>query len=194
MKYLVVYCHPNPKSFNHAVKETFVEKIKNEGNEVKERDLYDMGFDPVLKGEDFVAMQGGNIPEDIKAEQEHVQWADVIAFIHPIWWFQMPAMLKGYIDRVFLPGFAYALEGNEIKGLLPGKKIIILNTTGGPEERYAQEGYGECLKKIFSSGIFGLCGMEVILHEFFYAVPFVTDEDRKKMLEELKTMVHLKGE
>jgi NAD(P)H dehydrogenase (quinone) len=152
------------------------------------RDLYETGFDPVLKGPDFVAMQKGTVLEDVRAEQDHIKWADVITFIYPIWWYQMPAMLKGYIDRVFSHGFAYEIGAEGIKGLLSGKKVIMLNTTGGAGEHYGEAGYNVALKRTFDVGTFGLCGMEVVMHKFFYAVPFVKDEDRKKMLEELRGM------
>jgi NAD(P)H dehydrogenase (quinone) len=183
MKKLIVYCHPNPKSFNNAVLTQIEENYKNEGDEVRVRDLYAMGFDPVLKGEDFMVFQKGDIPADIKEEQEHITWTDDITFIYPVWWFHMPAILKGYIDRVFSMGFAYKPVDGGIEGLLIGKTVNIINTTGGPEAAYTTGGFRGSIKQMIDVGIFSLCGMTVKDHKLFHAVPYVSDEDRKGMLE-----------
>ncbi len=188
MNHLIVYTHPNPESFNHAILEAYEELAREAGHELRVRDLYKTGFDPVLKGADFVAMQKGAVLEDVRAEQDHIKWADVVTFIHPIWWYQMPAMLKGYIDRIFSHGFAYEIGAEGIMGLLSGKKVIILNTTGGAGEHYGKAGYNEAIKRTFDVGTFALCGMEVVMHKFFYAIPFIKEEDRKKMLEEVRGM------
>ena len=186
MKHLIIYCHPNPKSFNHAVLEAYKGLLEGKGGEVRVRDLYGAGFDPVLKAEDFTAFSRGNVPEDIKAEQEEILWADVVTFIYPVWWFQMPAMLKGYLDRVFSRGFAYDVGEGGLVGLLKGKKVVILNTTGGSREDYENKGFKEALRMTHEIGCFGICGMEVVLHRFFYAVPFLARDERKAILEDLK--------
>jgi NAD(P)H dehydrogenase (quinone) len=188
MKYLIVYSHPNPKSFNHAIKQIIEEKFKNQAKQYDVRDLYGLKFNPVLSGNDFVTMKEGKIPEDIKTEQEYIRNADKIIFIHPIWWFGMPSVLKGYIDRVFSYGFAYEFGEKGIKGLLTDKKVILLNTTGGTEDVYMQAGFEDAIKKTIEKGIFEVCGMKVILHKYFHAVPFVSNEVRDKMLEELKAI------
>ncbi|MFH1018492.1 MAG: NAD(P)H-dependent oxidoreductase, partial [Pseudomonadota bacterium] len=107
MNHLIIYSHPNPKSFNHAILEEFSGALRDAGHEVRVRDLYAIGFKPVLQGSDLE--QAGKRPpaEDICAEQAHISWADVITFIFPLWWAGMPAIAKGYLDRVFSEGFAY---------------------------------------------------------------------------------------
>ena len=104
MKYLVVYAHPNPKSFCHAIKEEIVVRLKEQGAIVDVRDLYQMGFNPVLSANDFMQLAQKKIPADIQKEQDLVAGADTIIFIYPVWWFSMPAILKGYVDRVFMRG------------------------------------------------------------------------------------------
>lgn len=188
MNHLIIYCHPNPKSFNHAVLEIYEGLARGKGHEVRVRDIYGTGFDPVLKAEDFMNIQQGKVSDDVREEQEQIKWAEIITLIHPIWWFQMPARLKGYIDRVFSYGFAYEIGKDGIKGLLSGKKVIVLNTTGGTEETYDKMGFREAVEKTIDDGVFGVCGMEVVLHGFFYAVPFITDGQRKEMLEHLKEL------
>lgn len=186
MKYLIVYSHPNPKSFNHAIKETVREELEKKGHEVRVRDLYGIGFDPVLKGRDFEALSKGEVLGDVRAEQDHLRWAQTAIFIFPVWWTGLPAMMKGYIDRVFSHGFAYAIENGGIKKLLIGKKAMIINTTGSPREMYEASGMYKSLIQTSDDGIFGFCGVEMVGHKFFPGVPFVSDADRKAMLEEVK--------
>ena len=97
----------------------------------------------------------------------------------------MPAILKGYIDRVFSKGFAYDLTEEGPAGLLNTKKVVIFNTTGGSLENYKKFGFKNALSATHDAGIFGFCGMEVIRKELFYEVPFITDEARKEMLSRL---------
>lgn len=186
MRYLIIYAHPNPKSFNHAIREIVEDKLRKDNGQFDVRDLYEIKFNPVLSGSDFVAFKQGQAPPDIEREQEYVKNADTLIFIYPIWWFGMPAILKGYIDRVFSYGFAYAADEKGLAGLLSDKKVIVFNTTGGSEKDYAQRGYKDALKKTTEIGTLQVCGMKVILHKYFHAVPSITNEARIKMLEDLK--------
>ncbi len=187
MDYLIVYAHPNPKSFNHAIKETIENKLKEKGKSFETRDLYSLGFDPVMKPDDFIAIQKGEYLPDVKTEQDLIKEAKTIIFIHPIWWYSMPAILKGYIDRVFSYGFAYVLE-DELKPLLTDKKVMIFNTLGETEEQCEGAGICPCIKKTIG-GTFEFCGMEVVEHKMFFAVPYVTDEVRKGYLKELEQIL-----
>ena len=128
MKYLIVYAHPNPKSFNHAILETISGELQKKKKEVKVRDLYKIGFNPVLSIKDLSAIEKGAVPKDIKKEQNYISKADTLIFIFPIWWSAMPAMLKGYIDRVFSLKFAYDITADGVIGLLKGKKVFIVST------------------------------------------------------------------
>src|SRR4030042_6427342 len=118
MKVLVFYAHPFPKSFNHAVLERFTQGLQSKGHAVEILDLYDSGFNPLLTAGDLASLQGGEVPADIKAEQTRVSGAEGLAFIFPLWWSSMPAMLKGWIDRVFSLGFAYAFTEAGSGGLV----------------------------------------------------------------------------
>ena len=132
MRYVILYAHPNPKSFNHAILARVEANLKRDRKEYVVRDLYALNFKPVLEPADFVAMGGGSVRPDVAEEQRHIAAADKLIVIHPIWWFGMPAMLKGYIDRVFTGGFAYAYTAKGVEGLLKGKRAIILNTPSNP--------------------------------------------------------------
>ena len=114
MNVLVVYAHPNPESFNKSILELVQAEFANRGDDVRVRDLYTEKFDPVLDESQLVLQTGGGIPADIKCEQDHVQWADAIVLIYPLWWFDRPAILKGWFDRVFTNGFAFRYDGEGV--------------------------------------------------------------------------------
>lgn len=192
MKYLIIYAHPYPSSFNHAIMETISEELRKGKKIFKVRDLYNINFNPVLSAEDFVAFQNGSVPADIKTEQEHIRVADILVFIFPIWWSSMPAILKGYIDRVFSMKFAYDITENGITGLLQGKKVFLVSTTGASQEDYEKMGAFEMMNAMTDMAIFQFCGMETLGHTYFSAVPYVSDAERKKMLEELRSIVRKK--
>ena len=189
MKYLIVYAHPNPKSFNHAILETLSEELKKKKKEFKVRDLYKMGFNPVLSTKDLFEIQCGAVPQDIKKEQNYINKADTIIFIFPIWWSAMPAMLKGYIDRVFSLKFAYDITEDGVTGLIQGKKVFMVSTTGASREDYEKMGAFTMMNMSMDMAIFQFSGLEVIGHKYFSSVPNVSDQDRKKMLKELKLLV-----
>lgn len=189
MNHLVVFAHPNPKSFGKGILDTVVKASEEKGAAVKVRDLYELGFDPILKPSDFVAFKEGKVPEDIAAEQEIIRWADVITFIYPVWWTSLPAILKGYVDRVFSYGFAYEYIDGAPNGLLKGKKALLFSTTGTPDELYAANGMHASMKQTTDQGIFNFSGMEEVSHTFFGAVPYVSDEVRSDYLQKAAAVV-----
>lgn len=189
MKYLVIYSHPNPKSFCHAILETATKELSSRNGEVVVRDLYALKFDPVLKPSDFSFLQAGKAPADVKEEQDFVRAADMMIFIYPVWWTGLPAMTKGYIDRVYSHSFAFAIEATGAVGLLKGKKTIIFNTQGTPGGIYETNGLQDAMKKTSDAGIFQFCGIEVLNHTFFPAVPSVSDAVRKGYLEEVAKVI-----
>jgi len=180
---LIVYAHPNPESFNAAIRKTTEEFLSEKGIPFNTRDLYSMGFNPVLGREELAAIQRGEVPEEIKREQALIREADTLVFVFPMWWYSFPAILKGYIDRVFSYGFAYEEREGNLVGLLGGKKALIFCTLGGSEEDYGE--FSACLENTFKS-TFGFCAIDVPAVKFFYSVPYVSDEVRKGYLEEVK--------
>ncbi len=185
-KVLLIYCHPNPKSFNHAIRERLEEELKANGAEVRTRDLYQIKFDSVLDAEDFTEMKSGKIPADISAEQAEVSWADRLAFVYPLWWFDRPAMLKGYIDRVYSYGFAFKYDEAGAVGLLPHKKSLVIVTTGTPEAGLAH--VKEVLPISMKDGTLKFCGVKDVSWKMFYGVVAATDAERKAMLEEIPAL------
>lgn len=189
MNFLIVYSHPNPKSFNYAIRETVVGVLKQKNQGIRIRDLYALRFDPVLRATDFETFLEGKTPRDIEIEQEHVRWAEALVFIYPVWWARMPAVTCGYLDRVFSKGFAYDYDAGGLKKLLAGKKVYVINTFGAPAVAYESSGALKSMEQMIDKEIFEFCGIEVICHKHCWSVPTVTDEERKKMLEDVVKMI-----
>ncbi|MBN1885515.1 MAG: NAD(P)H-dependent oxidoreductase [Candidatus Krumholzibacteriota bacterium] len=188
MKYLVVYAHPRPESFNHAVLERVTALLEERGREYVVHDLYALGFEPRLDAEGLEGYMAGKVPPDVAAEQAAIAAADRLLVIHPTWWFGMPAILKGWIDRVFVHGFAFRYGEKGPEGLLAGKQAIVVTTTGGGEEAYRNHGFGDAIRKAIDTGIFGFCGMELLERRFLFGVPAVDDAARTAMLDALSTL------
>ena len=189
MKQLLIYCHPQSGSFCRALADAAVQAIHARGDEVMMRDLYAMHFSPSLSGRDLLAFEEAQTPLDIADEQRCVAWADRIIFIYPLWWSAMPAMLKGYIDRVFAAGFAFSASESGLKGLLAGKEVLAFTTMGMSEAVYEESGLAEALRLTVDEGIFSLCGLKVLEHRFFGSVTVVDDTARQTMLNEVSQKV-----
>ena len=189
MKYLIVYAHPNPESFNHAVLERVEKVLEDAGQSYEVRDLYALKFNPALDRKDLDLLLEGKTEKKVEDEQRCIKESDVLIFIYPIWWFGMPAIMKGYIDRVFAQDFAFAIEGDRLTGLLKGKKVAIINTTGAPRDLLVRMGYEDAMEKTADIGIFEFCGMEVAAHKYFYAVPYADEASRRQMLEEIAKII-----
>jgi NAD(P)H dehydrogenase (quinone) len=167
MKHLIIYAHPNQQSLNHHLKQALTEHLWDSGQEVVVRDLYQLNFSPILSLEDMKDQRAGKVAPDVKQEQDYILWADHITFIYPIWWTGMPAIMKGYIDRVFSYGFAYRYDQGIQKGLLTGKQTIIINTHGKSKAEYESIGMDKALSLTSDKGIFSYCGLEINRHFFF---------------------------
>jgi NAD(P)H dehydrogenase (quinone) len=183
MKVLVVYAHPHPESFNHAVLEKFVQGLQAKGHEVEILDLYAADFNPLLSAADLASLQAGATPADIQSQQAKVAQAEGLAFIFPIWWSSMPAVLKGWIDRVFSLGFAYAFTEEGPLGLLKHKKALLITTAGGDQAFFDHSGIQKAIQMTIDVGIFGFTGIPKIQHEFFYNVIQIDPATREGYLQ-----------
>lgn len=188
MKNLIIYSHPNSKSFTKALVDKVYSVLKAKNEEVEIIDLYTDKFNPVLDASDFATLMQGNTPEDVAVYQKMISNSDRLIILYPIWWMQMPAILKGFLDRVLLPGFAYKdLGENNIEPLLSGKKVTLITPMGMTEEMAIQMKAIEAFKITHADNTFGFCGMEIENFIFFYAVPFVSDEARKGFIKSLES-------
>jgi len=188
MKFLIVYGHPNPKSFNQAILETLSASLQEAGHDIEIRDLYKMSFDPVLKGPELEGFQKGVFPEDVLREQQHVAWTDILVFISPIWWGGMTSILRGYFDRVFAMGFAYRFGTGGLEGLLTSKKALVINTIGASRQEYESTGVFRSLNQTMDETVFQFCGMEVLGHHYFCSVTTCSAEERGRMLDDVKAL------
>jgi NAD(P)H dehydrogenase (quinone) len=190
MKVLVVYGHPNPASFNNGIKETVIKAAESKGHEVQVRDLYALNFNPILSGADFATFQSGSIPSDIKVEQDFISWADVLVFVYPIWWIGRPAIVQGYIDRIFSFGFAFSYDQNGPKGLLTVQKAIVINTAGSPEFNYdSWPNSKELLSRPMDEGTLMFSGIKSVTHKIYYGINISTPEERAGYLTEIETII-----
>jgi NAD(P)H dehydrogenase (quinone) len=190
MKVLVVLGHPDPKSFNHAIASAVCETLRKSGHTVVFRDLCAEGFDPLLPKEEIP--EDGLVPALIQQQCEELASADGIVIVHPNWWGQPPAILKGWVDRIFRPGVAYRFadgdsgEGVPI-GLLRAKAALVLNTSNTPDER-EKSVFGDPLEALWKRCIFDLCGVRTVHRRVFSVVVTSTLEERRKWLGEAKEL------
>jgi len=191
MKVLIVYSHPRRNSFNGAILDVVIESLKKKNISYELRDLYGIGFNPVLSDEDLKGLHAKNLPKDILTEQEFVKLSDKLIFIYPIWWGGMPSMMKGYIDRIFLNGFAYKYNSSGgVDGLLKGKDAYIFNTHGTDNEYYDSIGMTASIRQVSDMAIFKFCGIDVKEHLFLGNIFGIGDEGRKRYLESVSNVVN----
>ncbi|UZR96404.1 NAD(P)H-dependent oxidoreductase [Chondrinema litorale] len=166
MKHLIIFAHPNSKSLNGLLKQSVVNFLAENNHEVILRDLYQQSFNPILSLDDMAGQRMGQVTEEIKKEQEYIEWVEVITFIYPIWWTGLPVMMKGYIERVFSYGFAYRYDEGIQKGLLKNKQAVIINTHGKSHAEYNAIGMDKALELTSDKGIFTYCGLAIKKHVF----------------------------
>lgn len=197
MHIFIVHAHPEPQSFNHALTAMAQQVLSEQGHEVKVSDLYRMNFDAVSSRKNYTTCKDANffkpqleevyayehdgfIPE-IKAEMEKLVWCDMLIFQFPLWWFSLPAILKGWVDRVFAMGFAYGGGRIYDKGVFRGKRAMLSLTTGGPERMYKTGGFNGDIDTILfhiQHGMLYFVGMEV-LPPFIVYSPAKSDQDQR---------------
>jgi len=188
MKISVILAHPDLGSFNHAISQTVVEQLENNGHGVFFHDLYGEGFDPLLFSKEIP--KDASLPQVIREHCEEISEAEGIIIVHPNWWGQPPAILKGWIDRVIRPGIAYEfLEGDSGEGvpngLLKAKTAIVFNTSNTEIER-EKKVFGDPLETIWKNCIFGLSGVTNFCRRMFGIVVTSTEIQRKEWLDETR--------
>ncbi|MEH2513093.1 NAD(P)H dehydrogenase (quinone) [Nitrobacteraceae bacterium AZCC 1564] len=197
MKYLIIYAHPEPKSLTGHLKDRAVEALTAAGHEVVVSDLYAMGWKAVADGDDFPvrdrdaplnyghaskeAYAAGNQSADIAEEQRKLLWADVVVLQFPFWWYGMPAIMKGWFDRVYAYGFAYGVGphggaqwGKRFgEGILQGKRAMVAMTVGGRMTHYGPRGVNGNIDDLLwpiHHGLLFYPGLTVVPPAVFYEV------------------------
>ncbi|WP_338787572.1 NAD(P)H-dependent oxidoreductase [Metabacillus sp. FJAT-53654] len=189
MNTLIILVHPCEDSFNHAICDKVKNHLIHKNYEVKVRDLYKLKFNPILTEDNHTSFYQTKLPKEIQLEQNEISWAENLIFIFPSWWCGMPAMMKGYFDRVFTNGFAFRFDKSEVDGLLKGKKAVIFQTTSQTEEFMKPNQLVSSMETAMDVGIFDYCGIDIITHKFFFSVPYIDKESREKMLKEAEGIV-----
>ena len=203
MKVLIVFAHPEPKSFNGALKDQAVKTLKDLGHEVQVSDLYRLNWRPDLGTADFTGERlnadyldlsaeqehmftTGTLPTaDVRAEQQKVLWCDLMIFQYPMWWFGMPAILKGWVDRVMTRGFAYATGRKYDTGMFKGRKAMVSTTTGTASSLYEPDGVDGDINHILwpvHNGIFKYLGFDVLPPHVAWMPARVSREERQAYL------------
>lgn len=187
MNVLIVFAHPEPKSFNGALLHAATETLRAQHHRVAVSDLYSMKFDPVSSRRNFVSVKdadylklqieemhatevGGFAPE-IENEIAKVEACDLMIWQFPLWWFGLPAILKGWADRVFAMGRTYGLGRIYGTGVFRGKRALLSLTTGGPREAYTREGFNgdiDAILRPIQRGILEFLGFEVLAPQITY--------------------------
>jgi NAD(P)H dehydrogenase (quinone) len=204
MNVLIIHAHPEPKSFCGALKNMAVGTLQALGHQVCVSDLYAMGFNPVASAQDFLARENaeylnyaleqragaasGALAQDIQDEIAKVQQADLIIFTFPLFWMSVPAILKGWIDRVFVSGLFYGGKRIYGKGGMNDKRALICTTLGGRDYMFGDKalhgqlyGASGMLRSVLQ-GSLGYVGMAVLEPFIAYHVPYISEESRKEIL------------
>lgn len=206
MNVLIVHTHPEPKSFCSALKDAAVATFSAAGHQVVTSDLYAMNFNPVASAADFTDRQRSDYlfyaleqrhatkhqayAKDIEEEIAKVVAADLIVFTFPIFWMSVPAMLKGWIDRVFVSGIFYGGRRVYDQGGMRGKRALVAATLGGREHMFGPGAlHGELhgssgMLRSFLQGSLGYVGMEVLEPFIGYHIPYLNDEERGEILQQ----------
>lgn len=206
-KALIVLAHPEKTSFNHAMAAAASSALRDKGWEVTISDLYAIGFNAVLSRRDITgplknpecfvyemetahAWKEGRLSSDIVAEQKKIEAADLIIFQFPLQWFGMPAILKGWFDRVFTDGFAYSMATMYDQGPFQKKKAMLSLTTGGMGSMYSPSGINGDMNVLLwpmQRGTLHFCGFQVLAPQICYSVRYASPEVRAQMLSTWKS-------
>ena len=167
MKHAVILAHPNKESYVASLAAAYREAGLARKHEVIFRDLYQMHFDPCLPESELPWSKHFALRDDVIAEREVLKDAGAFAFFYPIWLNAPPAILKGYMERVFGMGFAYRREGAGNVPLLTGCKFISFSASGAPMEWVVQSGAWSAMRNLFDAHFASVCGLEVLEHVHF---------------------------
>ena len=201
MNVLIVYAHEEPKSFNGAMRDTAVRVLQELGHKVEVSDLYAMQFNPVGGKHDFTALtdpdyfkygveqtkasEAKTFAADVATEQEKLLRADFLIFQFPLWWFGLPAILKGWVDRVFAAGLTYGGGRWYSNGIFKGKRAMLSLTTGGGPTIYSPRGLnGEMDTLLFpiQHGMFYFLGFDVLPPFVAWSVARSSQDQREEYL------------
>jgi len=192
MNISVILAHPSQGSFNHAIAHTVDEALRDNRYTVFFHDLYAEGFDPILPA--YEIPKGVGLDPSIRKHCEEIAIADGIVIVHPNWWGQPPAILKGWVDRVIRPGVAYGFEEDDSGegvpvGLLKATSALVFNTSNTPAQRELSV-FGDPLETIWKNCIFDLCGVTEFYRRMYGVVVTSTPGQRQAWLDDVRDTIN----
>lgn len=193
MVVLVVHAHPDPDSLGAALAHAAVEGFRDAGRQVELVDLYADGFDPRMRTDERRAYESGSPILDLAVQRyaDLLGRADTIVFVYPTWWFGMPAILKGFLDRVFVDGVAFRLDPRTRTvrpGLTHVRRLVGITTYGSP--RSYVRFFGDPGRRTVARTIRPMCGVRCRVRWFgLHAVDTATVEERQAFLTRVRTEV-----
>lgn len=191
MKHALILAHPARKSLNAAIAAAYEEEARRLGHEVVVRDLYAMHFDPCLKADEIPGRKAPKFHDDVRREREMLADADVFALVYPFWFNAPPAILKGYVDRVFGMGFGFNPGAGGNAPALVGRRLISFSTSGAPDHWVRDTGALNDLTRLFDRHLAGTCGLVVEDHVHFGGiVSDLTDVAADEILGRVKTVTN----
>ncbi len=191
MNIIIVLAHPDQGSFNHAIARAAAAALERLGHAVVFHDLHAERFDPVLPTAEIA--RDATLPAEVERHCADLAGADGVVVVHPNWWGQPPAILKGWIDRIVRPGVAYEFQEGDAGegvpvGLLRARTAIVFNTSNTPAGR-ERDVFGDPLEGIWKRCVFELCGVRDVRRRTFSVVVTSTPEERKAWLREVEDVV-----
>lgn len=163
MHALIVIGHHDPQSLTHALAQQIAAGLASAGHSSEIADLASEGFDPRFSFADHAVHRGQTAPPaDVLREQARIDSADTLVLVYPIYWWSLPALLKGWVERVFSHGWAFAYDNGSIVKKLRGKKVHLVAIAGADAGTFQRHGYGEAMRVQIEHGIFDYCGAEVL--------------------------------
>ncbi len=168
MKHLILVAHPLEDSVTMKLARSYTLELEQLGHEWVMHDLYRIGFDPVMGPNELEPRATHlELPGDVREAQAAVAACEVLTVVYPLWWASMPAILKGYIDRVFARGFAYEARGGMTRGLLTGRSCVIVTLSGSPFALLNETGEWQAIQALQDVHIFRSSGFAVLEHLHF---------------------------
>ena len=190
MKHIVILAHPGRGSFNASVAKAYCEAAGALGHDAQLRDLYAMNFDPRLQETELPFSPHFRPADDVVRERKIIADADVYALVYPLWLNTPPAILKGYLERVFGFGFAYGRNGRGSEPMLEGKKLISFSSSGAPLQWVRDTGAFEAIRVLFDNHLAGVCGFEQAGHLHHGGiVPGIRADAVARMLDSVRQAV-----
>lgn len=164
-RHVVILAHPDRHSFNATVAETYCETVRSCGQDVIVRDLYAMGFDPILKDAERPTKPAGPLSADVRTELDAIRGADIYTLVYPVWFAMPPAMMKGYIDRVLGAGVtAKDIQSRASEGVLNGRHMLSISTSGAREIWLDEQAQVESMRNVFTRYLFHAFAMASCEH------------------------------